>query len=226
MNEIISALFEMRDEKYRDFNSALIPTVDKNTVIGVRTPQLKKYAKELYKSGYREQIFSELPHKYYEMQNLHAFMICEISDFDECITELNRFLPYVDNWATCDLMRPKSFKKNPEGLLAEIQKWLSSDHTYTVRFGIEMLMTFFLDGNFSPEFPESVAQIRSDEYYINMMIAWYFATALAKQWQGTILYIEQKRLDKWTHNKAIQKAVESYRITDEQKQYLKQLKIK
>ncbi|WP_026522141.1 DNA alkylation repair protein [Butyrivibrio sp. VCB2001] len=219
-------LFELQDEKYRDFQQGLIPSVEQKEFIGIRTPALRKLAKELYKSGELDEFFRDLPHKYFDENQLHAFAISEIKDFDECMKALEEFLPFVDNWATSDQMSPKVFKKNKEELFSHIKKWLQSDHTYTVRFGIGMLMQHFLDEDFDLSYPEMVAGIRSDEYYINMMIAWYFATALAKQYESILPFIEEKRLSPWTHNKAIQKSVESYRITDEQKTYLRRLKVK
>ncbi len=226
MNEIQKFLFENQDIGYRDFQSKLIPNVDKSYFIGVRTPILRKYAKELLKTGDINAFFAELPHKYFDENQLHAFILSGIKDFDECIKETERFLPYVDNWATCDQLSPKCFKKNKSELLKYINNWLKSDKTYTVRFAIGMLMSHFLDEDFDEKYLTTVANVKSDEYYINMMIAWYFATALAKQYESTLPFIENKVLDKWTHNKAIQKAVESYRITDEQKVYLRTLKIK
>ena len=219
-------LFALQDEKYRDFQQGLIPTVEQKEFIGIRTPALRKLAKELYKAGDLDEFFNDLPHKYFDENQLHAFAISEIKDFDECMKALETFLPYVDNWATSDQMSPKVFRKNKEELFFHIKKWLQSDHTYTVRFGIGMLMQHFLDEDFDLSYPEMVAEIRSDEYYINMMIAWYFATALAKQYESILPFIEEKRLSPWTHNKAIQKSVESYRITDEQKTYLRRLKVK
>lgn len=219
-------LFELQDLKYRDFNSSLIPNVDKETVIGVRTPQLRKLVKELSKDPDIVIFLRTLPHKYYEENNLHGLIIESMKDYEKCIAEMKLFLPYIDNWATCDIISPKVFKKHLPELLDEIKVWMSSDHTYTIRFGIEMLMSFYLDEQFKPEYPEMVACIKSEEYYVNMMIAWYFATALAKQYDAVIPFIEEKRLEKWTHNKAIQKSVESYRITPEQKAYLKTLKVK
>lgn len=221
---ILNRLFEMQDLKYRDFHSRLMPTVEKSKIIGVRTPDLRKFAKEISNSPLADGFIGNLPHEYYEENNLHAFLIEKITDYDKCIEEINRFLPFVDNWATCDMMRPKIFKKHLPELLGEIRKWLKSNDTYTVRFGIECLMCYYLDENFSPEYPRIISEIRSDEYYIKMMQAWYFATALAKRYDEIIPYIEQNRLDSDTHNKTIQKAVESYRITDEQKLYLKTLK--
>lgn len=219
-------LFALQDLKYRDFHSKLMPTVEKELVIGVRTPELRKFAKEFSKTDMAEDFLNTLPHKFYEENNLHAFLLCEIKDFDLLIARMNEFLPFVDNWATCDMMRPKIFAKSKEKLLPEIEKWMQSDKTYTVRFGIEMLMIHFLEEGFDISIPQKVAEIRSDEYYVKMMIAWYFATALAFQYEKILPFIENKSLDPWTHNKAIQKAVESYRITREQKEYLKRLKIK
>ena len=224
--KIREKLFELQDEKYRDFQVKLIPGYDAETMIGVRTPELKKLAKELFKDAHIESFLSDLPHKYFDENQLHAFIISEYKDFEKCIEKVNQFLPYVDNWATCDQLSPKVFRKYPAELLDQIKKWMASDETYTKRFGIGMLMQYFLDEKFKPEYPEMVAKERSEEYYVNMMIAWYFATALAKQYEAVLPFIEEHRLDKWTNNKAIQKAVESYRITDEQKAYLKTLKIK
>lgn len=219
-------LFELQDLKYRDFHSKLMPTVPKECVIGVRTPALRRFAKEFGKTEDAGEFLNELPHRYYEENNLHGFLIAGMKDYDRCIAELDRFLPYVDNWATCDLMSPKIFKKHLSELLEKIKVWIDSEHTYTVRFGIGMLMSFYLDEAFELQYPEMVAKVRSEEYYVNMMTAWYFATALAKQYEAAVPFIENRRLDKWTHNKAIQKAAESCRITDEQKAYLRTLKIK
>ena len=219
-------LFSMQDEGYRDFHSKLMPTVDKDCVIGVRTPNLRKYAKR-FAATQEAAVFMEiLPHKYYEENNLHAFLIEQIKDYKECVKALDRFLPYVDNWATCDLMSPKIFKKNHKELVADIRRWIVSEYTYEVRYAIGMLLKFYLDDDFLPEYPQMVAQIHSGEYYINMMIAWYFATALAKQYEAVIPYIEERRLDVWIHNKTIQKAIESHQISDEKKRYLKSLKCK
>ncbi|NCC67557.1 MAG: DNA alkylation repair protein [Clostridia bacterium] len=219
-------LFELQDTEYKEFQCKLMPTVATETVIGVRTPQLRSLAKELSKQPEIWQFMKILPHRYYEENNLHGFLIENIKDYNEAVDAVEEFLPYVDNWATCDLMSPKVFKKHLPELEVEIKRWLSSRHTYTIRFGIEMLMSHYLDENFSPEYPELVAEVKSEEYYVNMMIAWYFATALAKRYDEILPYIEQRRLDRWTHNKTIQKAVESFRITDEQKTCLKALKIK
>lgn len=226
LNEIRVELFKMQDMDYRDFNSKLIPTVDKESMIGIRTPDLRKYAKQLGKSSDAIEFLQTLPHKYFDENQLHAFIISEIKDFKSCVDRVNEFLPYVDNWATCDQLSPKVFKKHHKELITYIKEWLKSDKVYTLRFGIGMLMEHFLDEDFDILYPETVSKIRSGEYYINMMIAWYFATALAKRYESIIPFIENNSLDIWTHNKAIQKAVESLRISDEKKEYLKSLKIK
>ena len=226
VEEIRQGLFELKDEKYKKFHKKLIPTVDENTVIGVRTPALRKYAKAVSGTPGAEFFIKTLPHEYYEENNLHGFLIESRKDYDECIVLLDEFLPYIDNWATCDLIKPKVFKKHKGELLAKIKEWMASDRVYTIRFGMEMLMTHFLDEDFKPEYLDMAADVRSEEYYVNMMTAWFFATALAKQYEASLPYIENHRMDRWTHNKAIQKAIESYRITDEQKQYLRSLKIK
>ncbi len=220
--ELHERLFALQDGKYRDFQRRLIPNILPESIIGVRTPELKKLAKEM--SGSPEQFLSELPHGYFEENQIHSFIIAGTKDFDECIRRLEEFLPYVDNWATCDQMSVKVFKKHTDELIGYVRKWISSDRTYTVRFGVGCLMSFYLDDEFREEYLELAAGIRSGEYYINMMTAWYFATALAKQYDAALSYIEQRRLDEWTHRKAIQKAIESYRITDEQKAYLRTLK--
>lgn len=221
MDRVKKDLFAMQDKGYRDFHAKLIPNVDKGKIIGVRTPVLRRYAKEFYHDPLCKTFLSSLPHEYYEENNLHAFLIEQIKDFDECIAALDAFLPHVDNWATCDMMRPKCFAENKEKLLLHIEKWLSSSHEYTVRYSIEMLMLHFLDVDFDSRFPEAVSNVKSDAYYVNMMRAWYFATALAMQYGAVLPYITENRLDAWTHNKTIQKAVESYRITNEQKVFLK-----
>lgn len=218
-------LFAMQDPAYRAFQCKLMPTVDPAGVIGVRTPELRKFAKEFGKMPESADFLQNLPHKYYEENNLHGFLIEIMKDYGQTVAALDAFLPYVDNWATCDLMRPRVFRKHLPELLEQIKVWLASGDTYTVRFAIEMLMTFYLDEGFQPEYPAMVAAVRSGEYYVNMMIAWYFATALAKQYDAALPYLLERRLDLWTHNKAIQKAVESYRITDEQKTFLRSLKL-
>lgn len=226
IENIQEQLFELQDLEYKAFHSRLMPTISPETIIGVRTPALRKFAKEIAKYNVAEAFIKELPHRYYEENNLHGFLIEGIKDFDKCLTEVDRFLPFVDNWATCDMMRPKVFKKNPEALLPKIREWMTSGETYTVRYGIGMLMTYFLEDNFDVKYADAVAAVESEEYYVQMMVAWYFATALAKQWDAVIPYIEKGRLERWTHNKAIQKAIESYRITPEQKVYLRGLKLK
>ena len=224
--EIRDELKKLADEKYREMQKTIIPTADPDSIIGVRTPELRKMAKALVKRDDIDEFLSDLPHKSFDENQLHAFVLSEMKDYDACMEKLNAFLPYVDNWATCDQMSPKIFKKHKAELLKQVKVWLKSKETYTVRFGIGMLMEHFLDDDFDPAYPKMVSRIRSEEYYINMMIAWYFATALAKQYDAVIPYIEEKKLADWTHNKAIQKSVESYRITDEQKAYLKTLKVK
>ena len=225
IEEIRKRLFKLQDKKYRDFQCKLIPTLESTTIIGVRTPELRRYSKELVKQKDIQNFLYFLPHQYFEENQLHAFIISEIKDNKQCLEELNRFLPFVDNWATCDQLSPKAFKKNRSELIDQIKQWVCSDKTYMVRFGIGMLLEHFLDDDFDPIYLEMVSKISSAEYYIRMMIAWYFATALAKQYTKALPYIEEQRLDIWTHNKTIQKAVESRRITLEQKEYLKCLKI-
>ena len=225
-DEIRSELFRHQDTKYRDMQKKIIPSADPDTLIGVRTPELRKYAKQISKQNDVSEFLNDLPHKYFDENQLHAFIISEIKDYETCIDYLEEFLPYVDNWATCDQMSPKVFKKHRHKLLSHIEKWIKDDKTYTVRFAIGMLMEHFLDEDFDMKYPKMVAEVRSDEYYINMMIAWYFATALAKQYDAVFPFIEGNALDTWTHNKAIQKAIESYRITPEQKEILRALKIK
>ena len=224
--EIRAELYTLRDEKYRDFQRKLIPTVRPETVIGVRTPALRAYAKELLKRPDIGEFLSALPHESFDENQLHAFLLSEIKDFDRCAAGVERFLPFVANWATCDQLSPKVFGKHHAELLPLVKAWIASGETYTVRFGIGMLMAHFLDADFDPVYPEWVTAVQSEEYYVNMMRAWYFATALAKQYGAVLPYLEQRRLDVWTHNKTIQKAVESYRIADEQKAYLRTLRIK
>lgn len=226
VDDVRNELFSMQDLQYREFHKKLIPNVDENAIIGVRTPQLRKFAKDFSNTEYVDVFIKNLPHQYYEENNLHGFLIEQIKDFDQCIEALDLFLPYVDNWATCDMMRPKVFKKNKPQLLIKIKDWLKSDSIYVVRFAIEMLMAFFLDEDFDESYPELVSRVKSDEYYINMMIAWYFATALAKQYDAVLPYIETHRLSDWVHNKSIQKAVESFRVSASQKDFLRTLRAK
>lgn len=225
MINIQEKLFEFRDAKYAEFQAKLTPTIPTEFFIGVRVPKVRALAKEYFKLPEHKQFINTLPHQYYDENMLHGLLISEMKDFDECIVETDKFLPYVDNWAVCDIMSPKIFKKHKSEILEKIKVWSASEKIYTCRFGIEMLMSHFLDNDFKPEYLKIPAKIRSEEYYVNMMIAWFFATALAKQWESTICYIEKQILSPWVHNKTIQKACESYRITDEQKLYLRSLKI-
>lgn len=225
VNEIRTELFQNQDEKYQLFQAKLLPTLNSETVIGVRTPILRAFAKKFYKENEFSDFLNDLPHKYFEENQLHAFIISEMKDFNFCIEELNKFLPFVDNWATCDQMSPKIFKKHKEELLKQIKIWILSEKAYTVRFAVGMLMQHFLDEAFDSEYPKLVFKIHSEEYYVKMMIAWYFATALAKQYEEILPLLESKSLEKWIHNKTICKAVESYRISDEHKKYLRTLKV-
>lgn len=224
MTEVQKKLFSLRDEEYREFNSGLIPTVDKARIIGVRIPEVRKYAKELYRNGQGREFIKNLPHEYFEEDNLHAFILEQFTDIDELISELDKFLPFVDNWATCDSMNPKLFKKYPEIVKKNAIRWINSDDTYAIRYGILLLMKHFLDDNFSCEIADIVAEIKSEEYYVNMMTAWFFATALSKQYDSILPYIMEYRLSEWCHNKAIQKATESNCIAPEQKTELRQYK--
>ena len=218
-------LFAIQDTSYGDFQSNLIPNIPRELFIGVRVPEARKLAKRIVKEPEAPKFLRDLPHKYYDENILHALLISEIKDYDACIEEIDNFLQYVDNWAVCDIISPKIFKTNKTALLEKIKEWSASKKTYTCRFGIEMLMSHFLADDFKPDYLEIPASVHSEEYYVRMVIAWFFATALAKQWDTTIKYIEDHRLDAWTHNKAIQKARESRRITPKQKEYLKSLKM-
>lgn len=215
---LTEALFALQDVDYRKFQQKLIPNIAPESIIGVRTPELRRLAKEMSE---RDAFLNALPHRYFEENQIHVFLLEREKDFSSAISKVERFLPYVDNWATCDQLRPKVFQKNKEPLLPYIQKWLASDHPYTIRYGIAMLMCHFLDDSFSEEYPAMVAQVQHRDYYVKMMVAWYFATALAKQYDAVFPYITDHRLEPWTHRKIIQKAVESYRITPEQKIVLK-----
>lgn len=221
LTKLQKQLFELQDLKYRDFHSKLMPETDKETVIGIRTPVLRKFAKEFAGTSEAEAFLRQLPHRYYEENNLHMMLITGIKDYEKCMEEIQRFLPCIDNWATCDYPAPKCFARHKDQVLEEAKRWNSSGETYVIRYGIGMLMRLFLDEDFSSEYLEMAAAVQSQEYYVNMMIAWYFATALAKQWDATVPYIEQHKLSDWVHRKTVQKAVESYRITPEQKEYLK-----
>ena len=223
---IRETLFSLRDEKFAAFQARLIPNVAPERIIGVRTPALRKLAKTLRGSGEAEEFLKALPHDFFEENNLHAFLLCEMKDFDACVQAVEDFLPYVDNWATCDQMSPGVFRKNKQALLPYIRCWIASERCYTRRFGTGMLMSHFLDEDFREEYLRLVSDKRSEEYYVNMMIAWYFATALAKQYEAALPYLENRRLAPWVHNKAIQKAVESFRVSDEHKACLRALKIR
>ena len=228
INKIKNDLLLMQDKTYKDFHSKLMPTINPDSIIGIRVPVLRDYAKKLFKENSIESLnpfLKNLSHEYYEENNIHAFIIEKINNFDECIFYLENFLPFIDNWATCDMLNPKIFKNNCEKLLEKIYQWINSDSVYTVRFAIGMLMRYFLDEKFETKYLDLVASINSEEYYINMMRAWFFATALAKQYEQTFPYIKNYSLDKWTHNKTIQKAKESFRISKEQKEELKKFRV-
>lgn len=224
MTEIQKLLFDRQDPAYRAFQSKLMPTVDPETVIGVRMPVLRKLAKELARMPLAEDFLRQLPHRYYEENNLHGLLISSIPNYGPSVAALEAFLPHVDNWATCDLLSPKAFRDHPPELPGQIRRWVGDPHPYTVRFGLGMLLSFYLDEDFRPEYLALAAGVRREEYYVRMMVAWYFATALAKQYDAARPYLVNRRLDRWTHNKTIQKAVESYRITPEQKTYLRSLR--
>ena len=224
-DEIISLLQSLQDEKYATFQRPLMPTVSPDTIIGVRTPDLRRLAKNILKTADVSAFLTQLPHPYFEENQLHAFLLSGEKDFQTCVQNVEHFLPYIDNWATCDQLSPQCFAKHTAQLLPYIEKWLQSEHEYTVRFAIGMLMRYFLDDAFSSRYHKLVVSIKREEYYIKMMQAWYFATALAKQYEATLPFLLNHKLEPWTHNKTIQKAVESYRITDEQKTYLRTLKV-
>ncbi len=226
MENIQDRLFALQDLDYRQFHAKLIPTVDPERIIGVRTPALRRLAKELKGTAEAEAFLHALPHHYYEENNLHGLLLCARSGYEETVAGLEIFLPHVDNWATCDLLSPKAFRTHPPQLPGQIRRWLDSDDTYTIRFGLGMLMSFYLDEYFRPEYLDWAAEVKSQEYYVRMMAAWYFATALAKQYDAALPYLTSRRLEQWTHNKTIQKALESYRITPEQKQVLRALRWK
>lgn len=218
-------LFKLQDKEYGDFQAKLTPGIPREKFIGVRVPVVRKLAKVYIKDSDSINFINTLPHEYYDENMLHGLLLSEIKDYDECIKYVDKFLPFVDNWAVCDIMSPKVFKKNKDKLIVKIKEWSKSKEVYTCRFGIEMLMSHYLDDDFKEEYLNIPLSIKSDEYYINMMLAWFYATALAKKWDSTIKILENKKLDKWIHNKTIQKARESYRITDEQKDYLKSIKM-
>ena len=222
--DILKELLDLREEEYADFQSRLTPGIDRERFIGVRIPKLRKLAGIFKKTTASKEFLGELPHYYFEENMLHGLLIAEIKDYDMCIAELEKFLPFIDNWAVCDVLSPKVFKKHKTELFSEIQKWSNSKDTYICRFGIGMLMRYFLDEDFTPEHLKIPANIHSEEYYVNMMLAWYFATALAKQWKDTTVLLATGAFATWVHNKTIQKARESFRITGGQKEYLKGLK--
>lgn len=217
-------LIKLKDEKYKEFQSKLVPNINKDTIIGIRTPELRNIAKEIFNNDEKEVFLNDLPHEYYEENLIHFFILSMIKDFDECIKKVEKFLPYVDCWPVSDQASPKVFKKHHDKLLPYVKKWIKSKHIYTSRFGIRILMNEYLGEDFKPEYLELVASVKSDEYYLKMMVAWYFATALAKKYEETIPYFEEKRLDDWIHKKAIQKACESFRVSDSHKEYLKSLR--
>ena len=221
---VYEKLIACGDERYREFQSKLVPNVPKETILGVRTPDMRRIAKEIRGTKEAEAFLKELPHKYYEENLVHFFLIAMIKDFDQCVQAVETFLPYVDCWPVCDQSTPKVFSKNHDKLLPLIQKWIGSEHVYTARFGIRMLMNEFLGEDFRPEYLAWVAGVQGEDYYIKMMVAWYFATALAKQYDASVVYIEQHKLEPWTHKKAIQKVIESFRVTEEHKEYLKTLR--
>ena len=221
---IYERLLSNKDEKYKDFQSKLVPNIDKETIIGVRTPQIREIAKKVFGTQEANTFIQVLPHQYYEENLIHFFIISKIKNFDECVKEVEKFLPYIDCWPVCDQASPLIFKKNHDKLLPLIKKWIKSNHVYTARFGIRMLMNEFLNDDFKEEYLELVSSKKGNDYYLKMMIAWFFATALAKQYDATIKYIENRCLDPWIHQKTIQKAIESYRVSDEHKEYLKKLR--
>ena len=224
MTDLQQELFALQDKTYREFHSKLMPDTDKEAVIGIRIPVLRKFAKAFAKKAEAREFLQQLPHLYYEENNLHMMLITAEKDYEKCLAEMERFVPYIDNWATCDMPAPKCFARHKQELLPKVKEWIRSEETYTIRYGIDLLMALYLDEDFQPEYPELAASVTSEEYYVKMVIAWYFATALAKQWDAAIPYIEQRRLSEWVHRKTIRKAVESYRITKEQKDYLRTLK--
>ena len=222
--DLYDRLAEVKDDKYREFQAKLVPNIPPEIILGVRTPDLRRIAKEVFQSPDRDAFLADLPHKYYEENLVHFFVISMIKDFDECVRAVEAFLPYVDCWPVSDQATPKAFGKNHEKLLPYIRKWIASDHVYTARFGMRMLMNEFLGSEFRPEYPELVANKKGDDYYLKMMAAWYFATALAKNYDETVPYFEERRLDEWVRRKAIQKAIESYRVSDDHKEHLKSLR--
>lgn len=224
MKEVYNKLLEAKEAKYQKFQAKLVPNIDPKTIIGVKTPELRRIAKEIFNSDYKDEFLNEVPHKYYEENIIHMFVIEQIKDFESCALEVDKFLPFANCWPVSDQSSPKVFKKNHEKFLPYIDKWISSNHVYTIRYGIRMLMNEFLGDDFKEEYLEKVASIKGDDYYLKMMIAWYFATALCKKYDEAIIYIEKRKLDEWVHNKTIQKAIESFRVTSEHKEYLRSLR--
>lgn len=227
MNEILIALKQCQDEKYALGQAKLVPTLPKDCFLGLKMPRLREIEREFRSSEVKNDFLKELPHRYFEENWLHALMISHTNDFSVSIQEIEAFLPFIDNWAVCDSLKPKSFNKvEPKILLSYIRRWIRSKETYTCRFGIEMLMDHFLDKNFERKQLNLVTKVKANDYYVDMMVAWYMATALAKQWDATIRVLEANLLPTWTHNKTIQKAIESFRISEEKKNYLRTLKRK
>ena len=224
MTELQRSLFELQDLKYRDFQSKLLPKTEKEKIIGVRTPILRKFAKEFAQTKEAQNFLQELPHQYYEENNLHLMLVTQICDYKKCLKEVTQFLPYIDNWATCDLPLPKCFEKHKAELIVDVKNWIASNDTYTIRYGIGVLLRLYLDEDFKDEYPKLVSAVISDEYYVNMMIAWYFATALAQHWEAVIGYLIDRKLPEWVPRKTIQKAMESNRITEGQKAELRGLR--
>lgn len=224
MNQVYEMLLKVKDDNYKEFQSKLVPNISKDSILGVRTPEMREIAKEVFNSSFKDEFLNDIPHKYYEENIIHMFVVSLIKDFDECIKELDKFLKYVDCWPVSDQASPKCFKKNHDKLLPVVKRWISSSHIYTSRFGMRILMNEYLDKDFKEEYLELVSSVKGDDYYLKMMQAWYFATALAKQYDSTIKYIENHKLDDWVHKKSIQKAIESFRVSDEHKEYLKTLR--
>ena len=224
MDKVYKLLLKFKDEKYQEFQSKLVPNIDPNTILGVRTPDMRSIAKEVSLSDYKDEFLNDIPHKYYEENIIHMFVIALEKDFDYCVSLLDKFLPYVNSWPVSDQATPKVFKKNHDKLLPVIKRWINTNHVYTIRFGIRMLMNEYLDKDFKPEYLKIVSNIKGDDYYLKMMVAWYFATALAKQYDDAVKYIEDKKLDSWVHTKTIQKAIESFRVSEPHKEYLRSLR--
>lgn len=222
--KIQEELFKLQDISYKEFHSNLIPTIDKNTIIGIRIPLLRSYAMKIKYTKEADKFLNTLPHTYYDENVLHALLLSEMTDYETFIKSIQAFLPYIDNWAVCDVLKPKSIKKHKQIFIDEIKSWISSKDTYTIRFGVVMLMTYYLDEDYQKDYLNYPLQVKSNEYYVNMAISWFYATALAKHYDEVVKILKDKKLSVWVHNKTIQKAIESYRITKEQKEELKKLK--